>query len=665
VPSGEHQGEHLFDDGVGDPSFDQELAAAQEAQAAGDLPRARALLDRAFAHAPADQRARNLLGLTLFKLGELEKAEGIYRGLIDDHPADPTLRVNLGLVYLKKGTSAEAVRCFSTALDLQPDHVKAQNYLGLALAQKGDHAKARDWFVRSGNNPMAERMTGLINAAVARENARESAPPPPAPPSMPPLPTPAPSHPPAPVPATPGQTPAPLHPTARPPMPAPRRPIPEAMVTSQFAIPVKTSGETGEFAKLPPIASRAAAGGLGDGDEDSAETAEFSRSPLAPQQPQIPVVQRTATGPKLPPLRLPSWPPEPSGSSIPGSSDAMQRAFEAPPRDDVNDTDPSMQPLSVQQLRSDPPLPVPEKPTGKVTVIPIAPAPESVLRTLPGAHPSAPQPAVPPAPILPPAPPAAPIAPPQLTNAPPFVSAPPAAMPIPPAVASSPPAQFGSSSGLPRPTEPTALASYTSQRRLEVPAAESSFAIGSSELVIQVRGEMLTRLDGLVASWGMASVRSELKRFRGKATDKPFGDGARRMLRVSGEGRYVIARDGRCFTPLELGDEPAYFREEVLFAFEESLVFENGRVPSKLGGDLHLVHLRGRGRLLLVSGGEPRAVEVRKGEPLRIPMDQLVGWHGPLIQPRVVPIVEEAPELGIALELSGEGRALVDAPDGK
>jgi uncharacterized protein (AIM24 family) len=596
-------------------------------------------------------------------LGELERAEGIYRGLIDDHPADPTLRVNLGLVYLKKGTSAEAVRCFSTALDLQPDHLKAQNYLGLALAQKGDHAKARDWFLRSGNSPMAERMTGLINAAAARENARASAPPPPAPASMPPLPTPAPSLPPPPISAAPVQVPAP----PRPPMPAPQRPIPEAMVTSQFALPIKPSADTGEFAKLPPIAPRATPRGPGDGDEDSVETVGFSRSPLSPQPPQIPIVQRIATGPKLPPLRLPAWPQQPSGSSIPGSSDAMQRAFEAPPRDEVNDTDPSLQPLGVHQLRSDPPPPSPENLTGKVTVIPIAPAPESVLRTLPGAHPSASQLAVPPAPMPAPAPapPAAPIAPPQLTPAPPFVSAPPAAMSMPPAPASSPPAQFGSSAGLPRATEPTALASYTSQRRLEVPAAESSFAIGTSELVIQVRGEMLTRLDGLVASWGMASVRSELKRFRGKATDKPFGDGARRMLRVSGEGRYVIARDGRCFTPLELGDEPAYFREEVLFAFEESLVFENGRVPSKLGGDLHLVHLRGRGRLLLVSGGEPRAVEVRKGEPLRIPMDQLVGWHGPLIQPRVVPIVEEAPELGIALELSGEGRALVDAPDGK
>jgi uncharacterized protein (AIM24 family) len=134
------------------------------------------------------------------------------------------------------------------------------------------------------------------------------------------------------------------------------------------------------------------------------------------------------------------------------------------------------------------------------------------------------------------------------------------------------------------------------------------------------------------------------------------------MLRATGEGRFVIAREGRTFTALELGDEPAYFREETLFAFEESILFENGRVPAKGGADLHLVHLRGHGKLLLVTHGVPRSVDVLRGEVLRIPMDQLVGWHGPLIQPRLVPIVEEAPEMGVALELAGEGRALLDVP---
>jgi uncharacterized protein (AIM24 family) len=213
--------------------------------------------------------------------------------------------------------------------------------------------------------------------------------------------------------------------------------------------------------------------------------------------------------------------------------------------------------------------------------------------------------------------------------------------------------------------EPSDLAEFTGKFKLDVPMGVGGFAIGTTEVVIEVRGEMLTRLDGLVASWGQLSLKPELKRFRGKATDKPFGEGARRMLRASGNGRFVISREGRHFTALELGDEPAYFREEMLFAFQESIVFENGRVPSKNGFDLHLVHLRGRGRLMLVTAGLPKAVELTKGEPLRIPMDQLVGWHGPLIQPRIVPIVEEAPELGVALELSGEGRALVDAPDGR
>src|SRR5216684_4158805 len=213
--------------------------------------------------------------------------------------------------------------------------------------------------------------------------------------------------------------------------------------------------------------------------------------------------------------------------------------------------------------------------------------------------------------------------------------------------------------------EPSELAAYTTTRRLSIPNREGGFGIGSTEVLVQVRGEMLTRLDGLVASWGQLSLKPELKRFRGRPTDKPFGEGARRMLRAVGEGRFVISREGRVFTALELGDEPAYFREEVLFAFEESIVFENGRVPSKTGHDLHLVHVRGRGKLLLVTVGEPKAVELTRGEPLRIPMDQLVGWHGPLIQPRVVPIVEEAPELGVALELAGEGSALVDAPDGR
>src|SRR5467141_3971364 len=437
--------------------FDRALSAGTELLSQGNPTDARIALEKALRYKPRNQRARNLLGLSLFKMGELPRAEEIYRSLIEDHPADPTLRVNLGLVFLKQNASADAVRCFETALDLAPDHQKAQNYLGLALSQKGELARAREWFLKAGNDAMADRMAHALQQSPIR------------------------------------------------------------------------------------------------GVADSAADA------LAKEQPFTPAVEEKEKPPKKGDT-LETAKPE----GLDGALSARQRA---------------------QWVATDPGLPV---------------------------------------------------APPLATD-------------------------------LPEPSiePPPSMAQYASAKMLAIPDGSAGFAIGASEVLIHVRGEMLTRLDGLVASWGSVTMKPELKRFRGKATDKPFGDGPRRMLRASGQGRYVISREGRQFTALELADEPAYFREEILFAFEESILFENGRVPAKSGADLHLVHLRGRGKLLLVTHGTPKAVDVHKGEPLRIPMEQLVGWHGPLIQPRLVSIVEEAPELGTALELAGEGRALVDVLPGR
>ncbi len=447
--------------------FDRALSAGTEALAQGNPADARVALEKALRYKPRNQRARNLLGLSLFKLGELPRSEEIYRALIEDHPSDPTLRVNLGLVFLKQNASPDAVRCFETALDLAPNHQKAQNYLGLALAQKGDLARAREWFLRAGNDAMAERMT-------------------------------------------------------------------EGLKTS----PLRAVAESAAAALAGDQPFRAAV----DEAQPKLETAKIA-----------PEARWVATNPA-----------EPVAPPVGPSIESTQRVGNAP--------EPSQPPAR-------------------------SPAEAAAETTMPVSEPAT-----------------------------------------------------------------QSMSQYTQARRLSMADAKGGFAIGPSEVLVQVHGEMLTRLDGLVASWGSVTMKPELKRFRGKATDKSFGDGARRMLRASGEGRFVISREGRQFTALELADEPAYFREEALFAFEQSILFENGRVPAKTGNDLHLVHLRGKGRLLLVTQGAPQSVDVRRGEALRIPMDQLVGWHGPLIQPRLVPIVEDAPELGMALELAGEGRALVDVP---
>jgi uncharacterized protein (AIM24 family) len=215
---------------------------------------------------------------------------------------------------------------------------------------------------------------------------------------------------------------------------------------------------------------------------------------------------------------------------------------------------------------------------------------------------------------------------------------------------------------IPEPAAPD-LTSFSAANRIENRSG-APFLISPTMVVVEVRAEMFVRLDGLVAVFGGLEFKPAFKRFRGRVTEKPFGEPGRRMMHVAGQGRLWIGTGSRQFHDIEIGDEPAYFREDALFGFEESLLFENGRVPSKYSGDLQLIHLRNRGRALITSKHQPRSMDVTRGEPCRVMLDVLLGWHGN-ITPRVVAIAEEALPEGLALagvELSGEGRVLLDAP---
>jgi hypothetical protein len=139
------------------------------------------------------------------------------------------------------------------------------------------------------------------------------------------------------------------------------------------------------------------------------------------------------------------------------------------------------------------------------------------------------------------------------------------------------------------------------------------------------------------------------------------------MYRVTGDGLLVVGAAGRRFTALDLDRESGYFREEVVFGLEDAVGFENGRVPSRLSTELNLVHLKGRGRFLVATRGEPVAIEVSADQPVLIPIDALVGWTGNLT-PRLATLSGASEGEGpVAVELTGEGRALADpgpAPGG-
>jgi uncharacterized protein (AIM24 family) len=211
-----------------------------------------------------------------------------------------------------------------------------------------------------------------------------------------------------------------------------------------------------------------------------------------------------------------------------------------------------------------------------------------------------------------------------------------------------------------RPAAPGDVLGAWAAARVVHPGGAETFSIAGSTLAVAVQGEVRVRLDGLFATQGKIAIAAEVKRFRGRATDKPFGESAARMHRVTGDGVLLFRTAGRRFTALDLGPDAAYLREESLFGFEGGIAFENGRVPSSISAELHLVHLRGRGRFLLATDGEPVTLDVVANAPLKVPLASLVGWVGTLT-PRVCALVEDsgAPVV-VAVELTGEGRVIAD-----
>jgi len=209
-------------------------------------------------------------------------------------------------------------------------------------------------------------------------------------------------------------------------------------------------------------------------------------------------------------------------------------------------------------------------------------------------------------------------------------------------------------------TQPLAAphpATFAAARSVPLPQGET-FGAAGEVLSVRVRPAVRVRLSGLLAVQGAVEAEPEVKRFRGRQTERPFGEAADRLHRVRGEGLLLFTARARRFTPLRLADS-AFFREEAVFGIEDAVAFENGRVPSSGSGELNLVQLRGEGTVLVVTAGEPQALRVGPEAPLRMPLAALVGWSGSLT-PRLVALLEGGLPGAMGVELSGEGVALVD-----
>ncbi len=225
--------------------------------------------------------------------------------------------------------------------------------------------------------------------------------------------------------------------------------------------------------------------------------------------------------------------------------------------------------------------------------------------------------------------------------------------------------QFDPAMPAPPPSSPAGYAPMQGRSLVELGAETSGefdqpqgpFLVGPHGLAVSVNGLMLSRMTNLVAIVGSVAAEPETKRTRGRSTDAPFGQGANQMQRLSGHGVVHLEMSGERFHAVDLAEDTAYVREERLFAFEESIGFEHGKLADETGKiSLELVHLSGSGRVLLALNGAMKSLAVPPGAPMVVPLQRLVGWFGH-ITPRLTGFAGQG-----AVELTGDGHALLVTP---
>ena len=573
-----------------DEEFLHQLYRGGELLAAGKVIEAKDYLEKAFTLQPKNEKSQNLLELAYFKLGLFDRAAEIYEALVNENPADPTLRVNLGLVYLKTNALARAMREFETATDLAPDHRKAHNYLGLALAQAGEYARAKEHFTLAGSDAMAEKMLKAL-----------AAPPPPVAEVEVKVEefTPTPEE-------QAATDEAPLEVMSEEQPPEVYEPPPEVYEEPPSGATALKSREWGSEYGL---STQVSSGGEMRFAEDEGPSAVPPEEPPTLELASAEIEEGSFEAPPATDVTFDAVPTEIFAAPGPEAEGSMEAAAQS-----------AIEQEQVQQEESAPAQQVPgqrmlrlaEAPTSEEGEEPLAEAPVPVpVLVLP--HPAAALTAGT-ARVF------------QAMQPPPFA---PAGAPV--------------------------LAELSPRLLLADGPLEGPFQVSSEAVALVVQGELLTRLSGLLGYVGALTVAPERMRFRGRSTEKAFGEGVEQMLRLSGTGvAFIKPAEGELFTSIDLDDESAYFHDPVVFAFEEPVMFENGRVPSPVPPDLDLVHLRGKGKVLLRLKGPMRSLEVRADRPVVLPLARLVGWHG-AVTPRTVDLGSgQLP----AVELSGEGYAL-------
>jgi uncharacterized protein (AIM24 family) len=193
--------------------------------------------------------------------------------------------------------------------------------------------------------------------------------------------------------------------------------------------------------------------------------------------------------------------------------------------------------------------------------------------------------------------------------------------------------------------------------------SDDAFEIGANgALIIRVTERVMARLDGVHVTGGDLSYELAMRRSRGHNTEDAFDHGGSQFHVVTGRG-YLIAVPGKqTFSAVRLDDDILYLREDLVFAFQPQLRWENGNVPG-LRGKLPVVQFRGDGALVLRLARPLVRIKLPPQGLVFVDAERLAGWIGRVIPRAVVP-PPGGPLGTMCVECTGEGVVLVEpAPD--
>jgi hypothetical protein len=207
-----------------------------------------------------------------------------------------------------------------------------------------------------------------------------------------------------------------------------------------------------------------------------------------------------------------------------------------------------------------------------------------------------------------------------------------------------------------RPPQP--LSELATARLVRPEDGDYPFEVSSTGvLVVRVDGKMFTRTEGVDVTGGELAYEAAHRRARGRDTTEPFAINGRALYAVSGKGHLIASPLGGQFTAVQLDDDIFYLREDLVFAFEPHLRWENGHVPGSRAR-LLMVQFRGSGAVTFRTQRPLLAVKLAPERVLYVDAMALAGWIG-----RVVPRgVQAGGTTGSELfvECTGEGVVLVE-----